>query len=362
MKKSLISILVVALIACASPVQASTKATTVMAAFKTLLNSSNNSLKSLEQKLLADTEDADGAMNELLIAAENEYQSNVKEVTSLQTQIAKSQEIIRATIPQFNASNEVEFLTSNYTFTGWRFWFDCASLAPNCGEDSKQYSFKIGDRVKMRPAEIENLFPITYVEELVKKGAVRLLKPVEFQSAAAVLKKEILEVSEKSLKLEPLQKAAKSKYDKAITDAKSEHERRIEELQVDYDFERERLDPQRLASELAISAAKRASNERINFEMAFAVAVIFDYNRKRLKEVANSDWTGEWTNKSIDSRAKVLKLILKSDSISEKYDRKTANSFNMEVGGAFTIRPDFKAVQVALMTHYRKTTKTTLRF
>lgn len=362
MKRSLISLLAVALLVTASPAYAATKATTVAATFKTLLKTSNESLKSIEQKFLAEKEKSDEVLNQSLNKAEIDYQTKLNEVSSLKSQITKSKEVIVVTIPQFNASNEVEFMTSNYTFTGWRFWFDCASLAPNCGEDTKQYSFKIGDRVKMRPAEIENLFPITYVEELVQKGVVRLLKPEEFQSAAIILKKEILEVYEKSLKLEPLQKAAKLKNDLAIEDAESEHTRMIEELQAAYDFERERLDPQLLASELAISAVKRASNDLKNFESAFTVAFIFDYNRKKLKEVANSDWTGEWTDKSIDSRAKVLKLILKGDSISKKYARNTASAFNLEVGNAFTVNPDFRAAQEVLSVIYKKTTKTTLKF
>ena len=54
MKKSLITLLALVLLATTSPAHAATKATTVTAAFKTLLNTTGDSLEALELKYEAD--------------------------------------------------------------------------------------------------------------------------------------------------------------------------------------------------------------------------------------------------------------------------------------------------------------------
>lgn len=360
MTKKLILILIsLGLIISCTPAQAATNPKVVAKAFNSLLQEATKFLVQIEEKFKSDSTQAESELSSAIDSLKSSYSASVLKLSSEQQ---NSRNIIDLEIPKFNAVNEVEFMTSSYTFKGWRFWFDCAKQGPTCGDDNQSYPFKIGDRVKTRPAEPENLFPVTYWEDLAAKGVVKFINPAAFQTSAAILKTEILNWYKKDDELKELKTSGKSKLDKQIDDLNLKHIEAIENIQAKYEVDAEEPKLQKLVAQIAALATKSASKDQSAFEAAFRDAFIFEFNRHRLNQISNEPWTGNWSYKSIDSRLEVKKLSLKADSISKRYSRITAVRFNSELGQAFVNEPSFKAAVELLTTTYKQATARNLKF
>jgi len=361
-KKSLISILVIALFASMSPAQAATKTSTVIAAFKTFLDQTEDSLQALQEKNGADLAILASTLAKETLQANQIYDSKVNEASALYSpQISKLKESIQLGLSKYNASNEIEFLSIQY-FKGWGFWFDCAAKLPTCGNDDEEYRFYPGDRVKTRNGETVNMSPITFVEEKVANGQWRLLNPTDFQAAAVILRNDPKELKRITTEFDNVNVTAEENKNMTINQITTQISMEIKDLKKSFEIEREKLSAQEVAAKLAILAAKRANKDPSIFDAAFVVAYKFEYNRRMLGEIADASWTGKWTFRTIDSILKVNKLAATGDSISARYSRTTAAAFNSAVGNAFTNEPDFRAVLKVLNSIYKKTTNTTLRF
>lgn len=337
--------------------QAASNPKVLAKAFNSLLQEATKSLVKIEEKFKSDSTQAENELSSAIDSLNSSYSDAILKLSSEQQ---NSRKIIDLEIPKFNAVNEIEFMTSSYTFKGWRFWFDCAKQGPTCGDDNQDYQFKIGDQVKTRPAEPENLFPVTYWEDLVAKGVVKLLNPVAFQSSAAIIKTEILNWYKKGDELKELKTAGKSKLDEQIEGLKLRHTEVMENIQGNFEVDAEEPKLQKLVAQIAVLAVKSASKDQSRFEAAFRDAFIFEFNRYRLNQISNEPWTGNWSYKRIDSRLEVKKLALKADSISKKYSRISAVRFNSEIGQAFTNEPAFKAAVKVLTSTYQRATSRNL--
>ena len=73
MKKTFISIILVGLFISTSPAMAATKASSVTAAFKTLLNSTADAIDALEQKYESDLDSLDASLAKSTLEANNTY-------------------------------------------------------------------------------------------------------------------------------------------------------------------------------------------------------------------------------------------------------------------------------------------------
>ena len=84
----------------------------------------------------------------------------------------------------------------------------------------------------------------------------------------------------------------------------------------------------------ALLAAKRASKDPSQFDLAFNTALAFDYNRAALQKILKSASPNSFPN--------AKQLATSAESISKSYSFAAAKKLNSQVGAAFTKRAEFK--------------------
>jgi hypothetical protein len=380
MKKSLISILVIAFFASMSPVQAATKATTVTAAFKTLLNTTSDSLEALEQKYEADIDVLDANLAAATKSADDTYNQDLLAATNLYApQINAANKKADDSKAIYEANNKVRLTTGFFGGDA-----DRLNWALNCLPVRETPNFKM---LKRYCAGIPGVpvFPesgygyedwqsgdITtidlrnaddkYVAIGIERGYIVPLNLLTFDTSRIGYKQALADAASLTALNGKARVAAKDERDKSVAVATSTRESALADLDVAYESAKAGLEAQETAANLALLAAKRASKDAANFDAAFVVAYKFEYNRKMVGEIADAAWTGEWTFRTIDTIIEVNKLAATGDAIGAKYSRTSAAAFNSAVGNAFTNEPDFRAALKVLTAIYKKTTKTTLRF
>ena len=364
MKKSLISLLVLALLATTSPAHAATKATTVTAAFKTLLNTTGDSLEALELKYEADVDALDAVLAEATRLANSTYDSEFSAATLLYSpQISAINLKISEAKIKFASVSSIKVLSLG---TNRNYWgnINCPTNRLECKDaGDKGERFVVGEITTIK--EILATTAIDYLPEIdimVSQGLIELQKPAEFLSVASTIKNEPANIKSLTTKFSDAQTSARNKQARSISAAITARESALADLDDSYETARAELEAQETAANLALLAAKRASKDASNFDAAFVVAYKFEYNRKMVGEIADAAWTGEWTFRTIDTIIEVNKLAATGDAIGAKYSRTSAAAFNSAVGNAFTNEPDFRAALKVLTAIYKKTTKTTLRF
>jgi hypothetical protein len=363
MKKSLITLLALVLLATTSPAHAATKATTVTAAFKTLLNTTGDSLEALELKYEADVDALDAALAEATRLANSTYDSEFSAATLLYSpQISAINLKISEAKAKFVGVSSVKVLNLG-TFRSYWGNFNCPTARPECIDTDKGPKFIVGE-----VTTIKEFLSTTYTDSLpeidimISLGLIELQKPAEYLAVASTIKNEPANIKSLTAKFSETQTAARNKQSRTISAAKTARDSALANLDEAYETAKAELEVQEAAANLALLAAKRASKDSANFDAAFVVAYKFEYNRQMIGEIADAAWTGEWTFRTIDTIIEVNKLAATGDAIGTRYSRTSAAAFNSAVGNAFTNEPDFRAALKVLTAIYKKTTKTTLRF
>jgi hypothetical protein len=77
-----------------------------------------------------------------------------------------------------------------------------------------------------------------------------------------------------------------------------------------------------------------------------------------LSELADTEWSGTWTYRTINSLVKIARLADTADSIAAKYSYKNALAFNSSIGIGFTGEPEFRATLKVVVAKYQKATGT----
>jgi hypothetical protein len=354
-----------------SPASAATKATLVTAAFKTLLNTTGDSLDLLDQKYESDVDLLDSALTKSTLEANSTYNLENSAASNLYLpQITASNSTISASKTKF-ATLQVKVtslgnLNSNWEnrvkYANYFGNLKCPILRPNCLDPGdKGEAFVVGEITTFKEVIATNIDAYG-LDVMVSSGLIEILSLSDFQTTTASLRNEPVVLVELQRKLAAAQLAAKTKKDKAISSAQANRNALLSQLDDEYETAKAELQAEETAAELALLAAKRASKDAANFDSAFVVAYKFEYNRQMVNEIADAAWTGEWTFRTIDSIIKVNKLAVSGDSIASKYSKNSALAFNAAVGNAFTNEPDFRAALKVLSAIYKTTTKTTLKF
>ena len=363
-----------------SPASAATKATTVTAAFKNLLNATGESLDSLEQKyetdidaldatLMAATQSADDTYNKDLLAATNLYAPQIAAANKKAEDAKSSYESnnkVRLTTGFFGVDAErlngaLDCLPPKDYFAGQLLKRYCAQVAgiPTFGTTGYGgEDWQSGDitTIALRNAEDK------YVAIGIERGYIIPLNLLVFDTSRIGYKQALAESANLTALNGKARASAKEKRDKAVAVAISARETALGILDDAYEGAKAQLEAQETAANLALLASKRASKDAANFDSAFVIAYKFEYNRKMVGEIADAAWTGEWTFRTIDTIIEVNKLAAAGDSIGRTYSKSKAVAFNSAVGNAFTNEPDFRAALKVLTAIYKKTTKVTLKF
>ncbi|CAB4738574.1 MAG: hypothetical protein F2704_00020 [Actinobacteria bacterium] len=393
MRKGLVAI-VVSILAMTgfTSAEAAPKSSVVTAAFKTLLNTTADSIDSLDEKYEADVSVLDDALIAATKAADATLALELQAATSLYSpQIASANQRLEAAKTLFLNNSDLKiqqslfswqnadrvypyFTCPDSTLPAGAGWMEIAKRScsnvnnkPRPGDISTKTTSKntVGGE-DWQPGEIAKI-TLTSVENkdilfAISNGWLVPVNQSVFDSSRLAIGSETSNVADLVQKNGKARTAAQTKRDNAVTAATAVRADALENLDEAYESAKAQLEAQQTAANLALLAAKRASKDPSNFDVAFATAYKFEYNRQMVGEIADAAWTGDWTFRTIDSIIKVNKLAVTGDAIGNKYSLAAAKSFNSMVGNAFTNEPDFRAALKVLTGTYKKTTKVTLKF
>jgi hypothetical protein len=363
-----------------TPAIAATKASTVTAAFKSLLNVTGDSLDSLEQKYEMDIDALDAALVVATQSADDTYNKDLLAATNLYApQISAANKKAEDAKASYESNNKVRLTTGFFGGDADRLnWaLDCLPakdyfagkmLKRYCGtvpgipvfpESGFGYEdWQPGDvtTIALRNADDK------YVAIGIERGYIVPLNLLVFDTSRIGYKQALTESANLTALNGKARVAAKEKRDKAVAAATSLRETALAILDDAYESAKAQLEAQETAANLSLLAAKRASKDAANFDSAFVIAYKFEYNRKMIGEIADAAWTGEWTFRTIDTIIEVNKLAATGDSIGRAYSKSKAAAFNSAVGNAFTNEPEFRATLKVVTAQYKKVTKVSLKF
>lgn len=362
-----------------TPASAATKAQIVTTAFKTLLNTTGESLAALEQKYETDIDALDATLAATTQSADDTYNNDLLAATNLfAPQITAANKKAEDAKLSYESNNKVRLTTGFFGGDADRLNWALDCLPPKdyfAGKLLKRYcgavdgiptfgttgfggeDWQSGDitTIALRNAEDK------YVAIGIERGYIVPLNLLIFDTSRIGYKQALAESANLTALNGKARVSAKEKRDKAVAAATSLREIEVANLDDAYESAKAQLEAQETAANLALLAAKRA-NKDSNFDAGFVVAYKFEYNRQMVGEIADAAWNGEWTYRTIDTILEVNKLAVFGDSVGRKYSTSAASRFNNAVGGAFTNEPEFRAALKVLALTYKKVTKTNLKF
>ena len=380
MRKALVLFLALSVSALGfSPTYAATKASTVTAAFKTLLNSSSTALDDLEQKYETDIDGLDTTLLSAVKAADDTYNQDLLAATNrFAPQIAAATKKSEEAKTTYESNNKVRLTTgffgggendrinwvldclpprANGAFKMLKRICAAVEGIPTFGDGFGGEDWQSGDitTIALRNADDK------YTAIGIEKGYIVPINLTAFDSSRIGYKQALADIASLTTKNGEARAAARDKRDKLVTIATSARESALANLNEIYEATKAQLEAQANTANLALLAAKRAAKDASNFDSAFVIAYKFEYNRKMVGEIADAAWTGDWTYRTIDSIIKVNRLAALGDGIATKYSKSAAASFNSAVGNAFTNEPDFRAALKVLTSVYKQSTKSSLK-
>lgn len=372
--------------------EAAPKASAVTAAFKTLLNSTVDSLEALETKYEADVSVLDDALTAATTAADTALAQDLQAATNLYSpQIATANQKLEAAKILFTNNSDLKIQQSLFSWqnadrvyplltcpdttlpagAGWmeiaKRYCSNVNNKPRPGDISTKTTSKntIGGE-DWQPGEIAKISLISADNKdllfAISNGWLVPINLSVFDSSRLAISSETANVADLIQKNGKARTSAQTKRDNAVAAATAIRTNALEELDEQFESSKTQLEARETAASLAVLAAKRASKDASNFDVAFSIAYKFEYNRQMVGEIADAAWTGEWTFRTIDSIIKVNKLAVAGDSIANRYSMISARNFNSLVGNAFTNEPEFRSALKVLTATYKQTTKVTLRF
>jgi hypothetical protein len=369
------------------PASAATKAQTVTAAFKTLLNKSGDSLDVLEQKYESDIDALDATLSAATKAADATLDQELQAATAQYApQIAAANKKAEEAKIAFKANSKFTIKHSLYNFVERdRVWnkFTCPQPRTEVSGALIAKRYCVNDYGYLRPGDRNPANGSTiggedwqpndvaevsyenssnsYIQDAVSYGWVVPLNLSLYDSSRLAIKTETANANDLTYQNGKARTTAQTKRDSAVALATKNRESALADLDDAFETAKAQLEAQQTAADLALLAAKRASKDS-NFDTAFVIAYKFEYNRQMVGEIADAAWTGEWTYRTIDTIIEVNKLAVAGDRIAAQYSKSQAVAFNSAIGNAFTNEPDFRAALRVLTAIYKQTTKTTLKF
>lgn len=224
---------------------------------------------------------------------------------------------------------------------------NCPSSRPDCtsayksneftaGEVATIYSLIGGDAAFLTPSYAEmNLALLQTIDRQIGDGRIRLNDPTAYAFAVARIRAEYQNTL-----------IWTQQYAQAQTQALASQEAARS------------LKP---TISSAVLAAKRAASNSSIFEKAFLTSFRFDYNARRLDELARAPWKYISSLKSLNDAIAVTQQSEDADAISAHYTYSSAAKFNRTYGNLFLNEPGYRTGFAVIAGIYKATTGTVLR-
>jgi len=110
----------------------------------------------------------------------------------------------------------------------------------------------------------------------------------------------------------------------------------------------------------AILSAKRAKSNSTTFDKAFVTSFKFEYNAKRLNDLASEPWTYITSLKALNNAVSVTKSSMQADAVSSHYSYSAAGNINAIYGNLFLNETEFKNNFKVISSLYKSATGVTL--
>ena len=362
--------------------------------FQALLTDGNDALDALDAEYEKNIDALDAALLAATQSAEVASLNEILAATTLYTpQIAASNKKIDDAKGNFSKVAKIKVLSSgrdnlkissqfkciDSTMPGGLDWLEIAKRVcinegnfPRPGDISKK---KIGSNVGGEDWQTGDITELTiggilscigvincgvteWLDNAIADSAIQLLTPIEFETTRSTLKIETINLANLNTKYGEARKKAEAIRSETVARATSARQSQLDDLTEIYQDKKDALEMQASIAEDAVAAAKRASKDPEIFDKAFTVAYKFEYNRRMLSELADTEWSGTWTYRTINSLAKIARLADTADSIAAKYSFRNASAFNSSIGIGFTGEPEFRATLKVVIAKYQKATGT----
>jgi hypothetical protein len=223
----------------------------------------------------------------------------------------------------------------------------CPSTRPDCkdssyksnefkaGEIASTYGFVGGENAFTTDSSAQMNFGMLQTIDLqVKDGLISLNNPSAYNAVVAAIRSQYQSAVSLS-----------NQYSQAKSDAASA----LQEVQS-----------MQLAIKSAIISAKRAASNVPNFDKTFIISFKFEYNARRLNDLAREPWTYISSLKALQDAVSVTKQSNLADSISSNFSMVAASKLNSTYGNLFLSEQNFKDEFQTINSIYKMTTGVSL--
>ena len=362
-RMSIVGLIVTSLIFTGTSASAATKPDLVLKGFQSYVANAKSTLSNNKIKYDTNVTAINAAYSNSLASAKLNYDKEILEAKNLyEPQIESSKRTIKEAQAKLLTVNQVRVLKLG---TNRNYWgnLDCPTNRPQCVSlDDKGNLFQVGEITKLKSIMGERADYLYEIQLMIDLGLIEMLNSVEYQRAALVIRFEPDKIKTLTTQWDSAIAAATVKQTAAIEVARVSASGPLMSLMESYESNKESLENQIAAGNLAIRAAKRASKNPSIYDKAFVAAYRFDYNAKGLDDLANLSFSSLDSLRSFLSQFAIIELADKAAGVKATYSYLAAEKINKKVGNVFTIDEEFQNPAKLVATQYRKLTKVSLRF
>ena len=292
------------------------------------------------------------AFQKYLTDGEAEYAKAIMDAKALyEPQISTAESKLLAAQSQFALYNQVNILKTTTHSPSGAIAIDavnCPATRSDCkdpsyksnefkaGEVATVYSFTGGDAAFLNSSYAQmNMGLLQTVDLQIKDGLISLVNSAGYNGAVSAIRTQYQNVQNLT---------------QQYAQAKSDAETKLQDVQRMKSF---------ITS--AIISTKRANLNSGTFEKAFVSSFKFEYNAKRLDELARAPWTYISSLKALKDAVSVTRQSELADSISNNYSLKAASGLNSTYGNLFLSEQEYKDGFHLVSEIYRTASGVTLK-
>jgi hypothetical protein len=359
----IVGLIATSLILSGTSASAATKPDLVLKGFQSYVANAKSALSSSKVKYEAGVAAINAIYSNSVTIVKSTFDKEILAAKNLyEPQIEASKQIIKEAQAKLLTVNQVRVLKLG-TFRGYWGNLDCPTSRPQCVSlDDKGNLFQVGEVTKLKAIMGERTDYLYEIQLMIDLGLIEMLNSVEYQKAALLIRFEPDKIKTLTAQWDAASKAASTKQSAALEVARVTASEPLMSLMESYESNKESLEKQIVAGNLAIRAAKRASKNPSIFDKAFVAAYRFDYNAKGLDDVANLSFSSLNSLRSFLSQFAIIELADKAAGVDASYTYLAAEKINKSVGNVFTSDEEFQIPAKLVAAQYRKLTKVSLRF